>query len=131
MPLFGKSSHFLWPINAHAQYLDWTYKNTANHFFPPSLNSSILNFYRNRVISGIVLIEDLLTMHMQHSYSGAAEQYNFRWGSSSERVYEGRKFQKITLVSLWNLVRQMPHLPHLFRDPWLFLLKFKFTNCIP
>ena len=48
------------------------------------------------------------------SCAGAAEQYNFRWGSSSERAYKGGKFQKITLVSLWNLVRQMLHL---FRGP--------------
>ena len=49
--------------------------------------------------------------------AGAAEQYNFRWGMSSERAYKGGKFQEITLVSLWNLVRQMPHMPHLFRGP--------------
>ena len=27
-------------------------------------------------------------------FTGAAEQYNFRWGSSSQRAYKGGKFQK-------------------------------------
>ena len=55
----------------------------------------------------------------------------------TERTRVGN-FKKITLVSLRNLVRQMPHLPHLFRGPWQFdflqklvILKFDDIKYLP